>query len=83
MAMLVVMRSYALAVSPRPPGNVHAGQSLTIARAPRVGEPLITEVRCQSKETRKDRRWVRLAVETVNELGQVCYHGVITTVWAR
>jgi len=83
MAMLIVMRSYAQAVSPRPPGNVHASQRLTIHRAPRVGERLTTTVRCQDKEMKKGRRWVHLAIETLGEGGEPCYQGIITSIWAR
>jgi len=83
MAMLVVMRGYAEAVAPRPAGNVHAGQRLTIHRAPRVGEALTTTVVCRDKVLRKGRRWVHLDVATAAGNGELCYEGVITTVWAR
>ena len=83
MAMLIVMRTYAEAVHPRPPGNVHAGQALTIERVPRVGDRLTTRVRCESKELSKGRRWVRLAVETSADDAEPCYRGMITTLWAQ
>lgn len=83
MANLIVMRGYGDAVTPRPPGGVHASQRLTIRRTPLVGERLTTSVRCQGKEFKKDRRWVRLAVTTANEIGEICYEGLITSIWAR
>ena len=83
MAMLVVMRGYARAVSPRPPGNVHAAQILTIRRAPRVDEPLTTTVRCRDKALKRGRRWVHLDVRTAGAGDETCYEGVITTLWAR
>ncbi len=83
MANLVVMRGYAQAVRPRPPGNVHASQSLTVERVPRVGECLTTTIRCDSKQIRNGRRWVRFGFETANHAGRVCYRGVITSVWSQ
>ena len=83
MVMLLVMRGYARAVTPRPPGNVHAAQSLTILRLPRVGDMLTTTVRCASAEERKGRRWVRLAVLAQDADGERCYRGVITSLWSR
>ena len=82
MAMLIVMAGYARAVSPRPPGNVHAGQTLVIERVPRVGDCLSTSVRCESKAIRKGRRRLHLAVETRDHRNEICYRGIITTLWA-
>lgn len=83
MAMLIVMRCYAEAVRPRPPGNVHAGQSLSFERVPQIGERLTTSVHCESKTLKKGRRWIRFAVKATNDEGQVCYRGVITSLWAK
>jgi len=83
MAMPIIMRGYAEAVAPRPPGNVHAGQRLTIRRAPRVGERLTTTVRCEDKALKNGRRWTYLGVRTAGDGDDTCYEGVITTLWAR
>ena len=83
MTMPIVMRGYTEAVSPRPPGNVHAGQQLTIHRSPRVGERLTTTVWCQGKVLRSGRRWTRHGVRTNGDGDEARYEGVITILWSR
>lgn len=82
MAMLIVMHGYAEAVQPRPNGNVHAAQALTIKRVPQVGDRLTTNVRCQKKELKKERRWVTFDVEVRDQHGNLCYEATNTSVWA-
>ena len=82
MAMLIVMHGYAEAVQPRPNGNVHASQELTIKRLPRIGDRLTTSVRCKSKQLKKERRWVTFDVEVRDQHGNLCYEATNTSVWA-
>lgn len=82
MAMLIVMRGYANAVRPRPEGNVHAAQKLTIVRVPRVGDHLTTRVRCHDKQMKRERRWVTFDIEVSDQHDNVCYRATNTSVWA-
>ncbi len=58
----LVMRGYLQSVTPRPPGNVHAGMEIEVRGEARLGETLTMEVRCLKKEERKGRRWVDFGV---------------------
>ncbi len=52
LANAVTMRAYLSVVTPRPPGNIHARQRLSIFRRPAIDEPLETTVSCAAKELR-------------------------------
>ena len=70
--------------SPRPPGGVHGGQSFDIHRMPKIGETLITEVRCISKEIRKGRKWAYSETRTTNkETGELLFTGIMTSLVAE
>ncbi len=69
MLSLVVMRAYFAVITPRPPGNVHAGQSFSVQRLPRRGTTVVTEVCCLRKEMRKTRRIVWLGFKARDEDG--------------
>ena len=82
MAMLIVMRGFAQAVDPRPPGNVHAGQRLSIESVPRVGDTLTIGIGCEDKTIKRDRRWVTFRVDVTDHHNKLCYRGDITSIWA-
>ena len=82
MASVVTMRSYMAILTPRPKGNVHAGQTMQIVRLPRIGERLTTTISCRDKELRKERRLVHFLTETRVADGVLAFHGTTTSIWA-
>ncbi len=78
----VLMRGYIEATPDRPPGNVHAGQTLTWHREARFGERLAVATGCLSKEERKGRLWARFDNRVTGEDGPVLT-GEMLLVWAR
>lgn len=83
MALMVVMRAYMSILSPRPEGNIHAGQKLEVFDLPNVGDTVRTEITVRDKELRKNRRWVHLDTVTRNEAGGLVCRGENITIWAR
>ncbi len=83
MATVLMMRAYLHVVAHRPPGGVHARQKLELTASPRDNEPVITVVWCDSKEIRRERRFVHLGFRATGEGGRQLFTGLITVVWAR
>jgi hypothetical protein len=83
MMAAVYSRAYSDILQPRPPGNVHGQQQFTIAQLPVVGDTLVTELRCEGKELKGERRWVRFASDTRRADGALMFSGLMTTLWAK
>ncbi|WP_298279865.1 hypothetical protein [uncultured Bradyrhizobium sp.] len=83
MTAAVYSRAYSDILQPRPPGNVHGQQLFTIAKLPVVGDTLVTELRCEGKELKGERRWVRFGSETRRADGELMFSGLMTTLWAK
>ena len=78
-----MMETYLRVVAPRPPGNIHASQKLTLGSGSlKVGDTVTATVTCLDKIRRKDRGWVTIGV-VMNSNGQELLRGEIRTVWAR
>jgi hypothetical protein len=82
MVAAIMMRAYSAILPDRTPGNVHASQRFSIHALPAAGTDLVTELRCQGKEIRKERRWVELATVTCDGRGQLLFSGIIRNIWA-
>lgn len=82
LAMVVMMRSYLGIVTPRPPGNIHARQQFQLAALPEPGESLRVELHCQSKEMRRDRRYVNFQAVGTGRSGRAIFNGILTLIWA-
>ena len=82
MAVVAMMRAYLHVVTPRPPGNVHARQKLTMHGLPQAGEAIRVVVRCAGKEMRRERRYVDLQVQATGEGGRALFDGLISLIWA-
>lgn len=82
MATVMMMRAYMHRVGPRPPGNIHARQQMTLLGPICQGDAITTVLRCIHKEMRKERRFVTLAAEAHNQRGEPCFTGVMTLIWA-
>lgn len=83
MTAAVYSRAYSDILLPRPPGNVHGAQRFRIAQLPSIGDTLVTNLRCESKELKGDRRWVRFASETRRHDDTLLFSGLMTTLWAK
>ena len=82
MATVLMMRAYMHLLTPRPPGNVHARQQMTLGVPIRLGDSVSTEVVCMGKELRRERRYVTVRAHGTNPQGATCYEGVLTLIWA-
>jgi hypothetical protein len=83
MMAAVYSRAYSSILQPRPPGNVHGQQLFTLCKLPQVGDTLVTDLRCEHKELKGERRWVRFASDTRTLDGALMFSGVMTTLWAQ
>lgn len=83
MSSVLMMRAYQKILSPRPPGNVHAGQRFVVHARPRVGESLESRMRCLSKTMRGERRFVEMEMTTTGDGGRAVFTGVMTMIWAK
>ncbi len=83
MMAAVYSRAYSSILQPRPPGNVHGQQSFTVNKMPTVGDTLVTDLRCEGKEVKGERRWVRFASDTRRADGELMFSGLMTTLWAK
>lgn len=80
---VVAMRAYMAIVTPRPPGNIHAGQQLRIVRAPSLGEHLHTRMACTAKRLSGERRIVTFGTRcTGRGSGGTVFEGAMTIFWA-
>ncbi|MFG1250466.1 hypothetical protein [Xanthobacter flavus] len=77
-----MMEAYLKAFSPRPPGNVHASQTLAFGDPVQPGDRLEAEVSCLWKEMRKARRWVGFGV-VLKKGDREVLAGEIRTIWAK
>ena len=80
-SLMLMMRAFLTVVSPRPPGNIHARQSLSFSSLPVLGDHITVSVVCESKTIRKDRRYVELGVKAHNQRGQQVFTGVLSLIW--
>ena len=80
---LLAMRAYLRIISPRPPGNIHAGQFLKASHPLSVGQTLRITVTCQDKELKGHRRFVVLAVRADDVTDeQEIFNARMTMLWA-
>lgn len=82
LATVLLMRAYMQALSPRPPGNVHARQQLELAAAPRRGEAVTTGFVCAGKALRGERRYVEVDARATGDGGRLLFTGRMTLIWA-
>lgn len=82
MATVILMRAYMRTLSPRPPGNVHARQTLQLLSPLRAGEAITTAFECAGKELRRERRYVDVDVSATGEDGRAVFSGRMTLIWA-
>ncbi len=81
-AVILMMRAYLDVVSPRPPGNIQAKQSIAFATLPVAGDRLSIAIDCRAKEMKRGRRYVELLARGRNQDGTPVFQGLLTLVWA-
>lgn len=83
LVVAAMMEGFIKAIHPRPPGNIHAGQTLSFTGT-RVnpGAHLSVAFTCEAKDIRRERRWVTFGV-CVREGEQLIAEGEINSIWAK
>ena len=82
LATVLLMRAYMRTLAPRPPGNLHARQQLSLVAAVRRGEAVTTRFDCTGKELRRERRYVEIATRSTGEGGRLLFTGRMALIWA-
>jgi len=80
-AMAFAMRAYLTILPDRPPGNIHARQTLALHRAIAEGDQVSATLACVAKELRADRRRLTLAVSATAPDGPL-FEAQMTILWA-
>lgn len=79
----LLMEGYVAAISPRPPGNVHAGQWLGFSGIGiGAGEALTVTMRCNGREMKNDRRRLRFGAQMRDTHGRIILEGEMRVIWA-
>ncbi len=66
-----------------PPGGVHAKQQFKFHRPARVGETLYTSAKVVNLYQKKERNYVEMTTETLNQDGDLVTTGMITRIWGK
>lgn len=83
LVVAAMMEGFIRAIQPRPPGNIHAGQTLAFAGAEvRAGARLTVTFTCKAREIRRERRWVTFGV-SIRDGGRLVAEGEIAAIWAK
>ena len=78
-----MMECYLKVIPSRPPGNVHARQTLSFPDQPVApGTRLRFDFACRAKELKRERRWVTLGVRAYDR-DRAVLNGEIVTIWAQ
>ncbi|MEI6470608.1 MAG: hypothetical protein WCO72_14195, partial [Betaproteobacteria bacterium] len=68
-------------VPPRPPGMIYAAQKLTYGEPAREGDTLITVLSVHNKFIKRERLFVEIDSQTVNDHNQFVASGIRTVIW--
>lgn len=82
MGAVLVMRAYLAIVTPRPPGNIHRALTVRLHAPLARDQALTMEVRCLSKQLRKERRYATFEVIGYDVHGTPALAGQIDMLWA-
>lgn len=81
MTAMVTMRVYMDLLDDRPPGNIHASQSVEMLGPVVLGDRLTTTLVCAGKEERNGRRWLDFVTDTRNQTGAPVFRGRKRIIW--
>ena len=77
-----MMEGYIKAIQPRPPGNIHAGQTLAFtSHAVKPGARIALTISCLAKALVRERRRITCAVRAFDD-GALVMSGEIQSIWA-
>lgn len=79
----LMMRAFLKAVAPRPPGNIHARQLMTIATLPQAGDIVHSTIRCVGKQIKRERKYLDLEVTGYDKSQRLLYRGKMSLIWAQ
>ncbi len=82
MTIAMMMRAYISIISPRPPGNIHAGQTLTLGRLLAPGDRFMARARCIAKERKKGQPWITFGL-TLTSDSEMVVEGEMSFLWAK
>ena len=82
LATVLSMRAYMHIVSPRPPGNIHAGMSIDLIAPVMLNAPVSTEISCLGKELRRGHRFVKLISRSSDQGGRPLFAARMSMIWA-
>ena len=82
MLVAAMMEGYIKAIQPRPPGNIHAGQTLAFtSHAVKPGARIALTFSCLAKALVRERRRITFAVRAFDD-GALVMSGEIQSIWA-
>lgn len=82
LAAVFQLEAFRVSLPNRPPGNVHVSQRYVFHRPIRPGETVETVVQVCETFTRKERNFVRFALDS-RVAGEPVVSGEMTTLWAE
>ena len=80
--LALLMRGYCRIVTPRPPGNIHASQTVRFLDKASIGDVLEVSLTCIDKTAKNDRKWLRFEA-AVNRGPTKVMEADMTFIWAR
>jgi hypothetical protein len=66
-----------------PPGGIHAKQTFKFHRPAKIGETLFTSATVLRLYQKKERNYVEMTTETLNQHGDLITTGLITRIWGK
>ena len=82
-APMLLMRAFLTIVTPRPPGNLHVGQSYRVTGMPCPYRAIFATVHCSAKELHKSRRVVTFIIKLAEtDEAAPLVSGTSTMFWA-
>ena len=66
-----------------PPGGIHAKQTFKFHRPAKIGETLYTSATVLRLYQKKERNYVEMTTETLNQHGDLITSGLITRIWGK
>jgi uncharacterized protein len=83
MCGVIIMNTYDVTLTGRPPGNVHGSQKFKYHRPIQIGESVITTLSIEDKLIKNERKWVTIKTETTSENGDLLLEGHMSILWAE
>lgn len=79
----LLMQAYAAILHGKPKGNVHGGQLFSFAALPRLGDVVVSEMRCLGKRLSGQRKWLELGIRSAHPDGTLYWNAKMTVLWAE